>query len=129
MKDYQRMKNNKYQLPNAVYHTTIWIIRDYERMLGEANDILLESPSPSDGMPRGGRLVDEVNEKSDKRAKYLRKILAIEKAMKRIPDEYQKGVWENITKHKAYPKDASRSTYSRNKSKLIYHVAKNLELI
>lgn len=129
MKDYQRMKNNKYLLPGAVYHTALWIIRDYDRMVAEANDILLESPSPSDGMPRGGRLVDEVQAKADKRAGYLRKTTAIEQAMKRIPDEYQRGVWENITKRKAFPKDASRSTYSRNKSKLVYHVAKNLELI
>ncbi|MBQ0005103.1 MAG: hypothetical protein KBS68_04485 [Clostridiales bacterium] len=129
MKDYQRMKNNKYLLPGAVYHTALWIIRDYDRMVEEANDVLLESPSPSDGMPRSSKLVDEVAGKAERRAGYARKIIAIEKALDRIPDEYQRGVWENITKRKAFPKDASRSTYSRNKSKLVYHVAKNLELI
>lgn len=129
MKDYQRMKNNKYLLPGAVYHTALWIIRDYDRMVEESNDILLESPSPSDGMPRSSKLVDEVAGKAERRAGYARKIIAIEKALDRIPDEYQRGVWENITKRKAFPKDASRSTYSRNKSKLVYHVAKNLELI
>lgn len=129
MRDYQRIKNNKYQLPNAAYHTTLWVIRDYDRMVEEADDILLESPSPADGMPRGGRIIDEVSEKAERRANYLKKTLAIEKAMNRIPTEYQRGVWENITKHKAFPKDASRSTYSRNKSKFIYHVAKNLEIV
>lgn len=32
MRDYQRRKNNKYYLPKSVYHRTLWVIRDYERM-------------------------------------------------------------------------------------------------
>lgn len=130
MRDYQRHKNNKYQLPNAVYHQTLWIIRDYERVVEKMEAIIVESPSPADGMPRGGSNgMGEVIRKVEKREAYLRKTTAIEKAMDRIPEEYRKGIYENITQHKAYPQDADRSTYARNKSKFIYHVAEYLELI
>ena len=38
-RDYQRQRNNKYLLPNTVYHKTIWTIRDYYRVKESLNSL------------------------------------------------------------------------------------------
>lgn len=129
MRDYQRKKNNKYILPTAVYHQTIWLIRDYDRMVKELADILLESPAPPDGMPGGTNKVSEVQVKAERREPLLKKTTAIEKALKKVPREYRKGVWDNIQEHKAYPNDADRNTYGRWKSRFIREVAVSLGMV
>lgn len=128
-RDYQREKNNEHWMPTAVYRTALWQIRDYDRMKDIADAILDESPSPPDGMPKGTALTDLVYSKAVKRDVYISKTTAIEKAMKTIPQEYLKGVWNNITRYDPYPPDAGRATYSRYKSKFVFEVAKNLNLI
>lgn len=129
MKDYQRTRGNKYILPTAVYHQTIWIIRDYYRMQEELDDILLESPAPPDGMPSGGVKISDAVVKAERREYMLKKVSAIETALKHIPKEYRTGVWENIYKRRAFPNDAARATYARWKSLMIYEVATSLKLI
>ena len=52
-RDYQRKRNNKYILPYAAYHQTVWQIRDYYRLKEEAQAILDESPPPPDGQQIG----------------------------------------------------------------------------
>lgn len=128
MGDYQRVKG-KYILPRTVYNQTIWIIRDYERMCDELNDILLSSPAPPDGMPRGSGNSNEVAAKVEKREKLLGTTLVIESCLKRIPGEYREGVWRNIQCKSPFPLDANRSTYVRHKSKFICEVAKKLKII
>ena len=96
MKDYQRIKGNKYILPNAVYMQTIWILRDYPRMRQEADAILHESPPPPDGQPRGTGKGDDVFTKAARREDLLRKTSAIENALGSIPKEYRQGVWRNV---------------------------------
>lgn len=129
MSDYQRKRNNKYILPTAVYHQTLWLIRDYDRMMQELNDIMLESPAPPDGMPRGTSKVSEAQVKAERRAPILAKTNAIEKAMKRVPKEYRRGVWNNIQAREAFPRDADRSTYAKWKSRFIHDVAVALGMI
>ena len=97
---YQR-KTRKYTLPTAVYNATVWQIRDYYR-LKEAFDgaddksIMVDVKTVIDG---------------------------IDNAMEHIPEEYRKGVWDNIMFQSAYPLDASRATYGRHKSAFIFEVA------
>ena len=64
-----------------------------------------------------------------KRDKYFNYVKIIEESLNVIPTEYQKGVWDNVTKYKAYPLDADRSTYGRYKSKFIHEVAERFDLI
>lgn len=128
-RDYQRQKNNKYILPNAVYHTTLWQIRDYFRMKENAQDILDESPAPPDGMPRSGDIIDQVYIKAHRRAIYIDKIKVIDDAIKTIPEEYRKGIWNNIIRGDRYPADAERATYGHYKSKFILKVAEGLKLV
>ena len=128
-KEYQRRKNNKYQLPTEVYHMTLWMIRDYYRMTERLDEILVESPSPPDGMPTGHNSQGEVISKVEKREELKKKTLAIEEALKTIPSEYAKGVWNNIQFRTAYPSDANRNTYGRWKAKFVYNVALNMKFI
>lgn len=97
---YQR-KNRKYTLPTAVYNATVWQIRDYYR-LKEAFD----SADDKTIMCNVKTVLD-----------------GIEDAIERIPQEYRKGVWDNIMFQSAYPLDASRATYGRYKTSFIYDVA------
>lgn len=57
------------------------------------------------------------------------RIKAIEEAKKEIPEEYIKGVWQNILYAAPFPHDAGRATYSRYKSKFVYEVAKKLSFL
>lgn len=128
MRDYQRKKNNKYILPSAVYHQTIWAIRDYYRMKQEANDILTESSAAMDGMPHGEKTVDVVTKKAIKREALIEKISAIDAALQEIPAEYRKPIWENILYSTPFPSYADRSTYGRNKARFIASAAERLGL-
>lgn len=128
MRDYQRKKNNKYILPSAVYHQTIWTIRDYYRMKQEANDILTESSAAMDGMPHGEKAVDVVTKKAIKREALIGKISAIDAALLDIPAEYRKPIWKNILYSTPFPSYADRSTYGRNKARFIASAAERLGL-
>lgn len=128
MRDYQRKKNNKYILPSAVYHQTIWTIRDYYRMKEEANSILTESSSALDGMPHGEMVTDVVTRKAIKRERLIERITAIDTALSEVPTEYRGAIWKNILYSTPFPVHADRSTYGRNKSKFIANVAGRLGL-
>lgn len=125
MRDYQRHKNNKYILPRAVWHKTLWEIRDYYRMTEEAENLLVASPS-SDGTGRKGSIGDPTFAKASKRERLLRRIDVIDEAKATIPDEYRKGVWDSVMYGTRYPDDADRTTYARWKSRFVYTVAVKL---
>lgn len=125
MRDYQRHKNNKYILPRAVWHKTLWEIRDYYRMTEEADSLLTASP-PSDGTGRKGSIGDPTFAKASKRERLLRHIDVIDEAKATIPDEYRKGVWDSVMYGTRYPDDADRRTYGRWKSRFVFAVAVKL---
>lgn len=130
-RDYQRKINNKYKLPKAIYHQTLWIIRDYERVKKQLENTLNCSNSNKDinSFIQTNRTSNPVLNEVIKRDKYFNYVKIIEKSLNVIPTEYQKGVWDNITKYKAYPLNADRSTYGRYKSKFIHEVAERFDLI
>ena len=126
--EYQR-KKSKYILPDAVYFQVIWQIRDYYRLKDMADAILGESSGMGDGMPHGSPSPDGVFNKAIRRMELTRITNAIDEAYAQIPDEYQRGVWNNILYRTSVPQDADRATYARYKSKMIYHIAELLGLI
>lgn len=130
-RDYQRKINNRYKLPKAIYHQTLWIIRDYERVKKQLENTLNCSNSNKDinSFIQTNRTSNPVLNEVIKRDKYFNYVKIIEKSLNVIPTEYQKGVWDNITKYKAYPLNADRSTYGRYKSKFIHEVAERFDLI
>lgn len=129
MRDYQRQKNNPYQLPNPVYHQTLWFIRSYRWMQDELNDILLESPSHEEGMPSGSNLVHEAEMKTERRNYLYQRVRVIEESMVVIPEEYRKGIWDNIQSRKSYPMYADRRTYGRWKAKYVWTVATKMGFV
>ncbi len=129
MRDYQRRKNNKYYLPKSVYHRTLWVIRDYERMKEEAESLVEISGVNTDGMPRGNEASDQVSRMVIKRCDLLKDVKVIDMALELIPEEYRAGVWNNIQYNKSYPTYAGARTFARYKSTFIHSVAKGLNYI
>lgn len=129
MGDYQRVKQTKYILGRVVYNKTLWIIRDYYRIKDIADSFLERTPDPRQPRVPSNKISDITYEVAQKRERYLKEINIIDKCIAAIPEEYRKGVWDNIMKDKPYPRYADRSTYGRWKSKFIYDVAKMLEFI
>jgi hypothetical protein len=129
MRDYQRMKNNKWILPTNLYRQTLYAIRDYERLKEEYEYMIQGRAVELDGLPHGSRVGDPTAETAIKIEKIHSRIKAIEAAKKIIPEEYIKGVWQNILYDAPFPHDAGRATYSRYKSRFVYEAAKQLTLI
>ena len=126
MRDYQRKKNNIYLLPRAVYHQTLWQVRDYYRLKEEAEDILLGSPPLLSGEIHGTMPGDPVFSKASRRENALHIIGVIDREKAKLPQEYQKGVWDSIQYGSRYPDDADRHTYGRYKARFIYGIAVSL---
>ena len=129
MRDYQRRKNNKYYLPKSVYHRTLWVIRDYERMKEEAESLVEISGVNTDGMPRGNEASDQVSRMAIKRCDLLKDVNVIDMALELIPEEYRAGIWNNIQYNKSYPTYAGVRTFARYKAIFIHSVAKGLNYI
>lgn len=129
MRDYQAKKNNPYILPKPLYMQVLWLIRDYDRMLEEYQGAIDGSPNPPDGQPRGASLVNSTEQKALRRAELWFKIEAIDRALSTIPEEYRRGIWNNIVYWRQYPLDAGRATYARHKQKFVYRIAKKLHWI
>ena len=123
MRNYQRMKFTKYKLPNTVYHSALWKIRDYYRLKELADNVIFEKSK--EGGCGKNFVSDKVASAVIRRQKYFSEINLIDETLKQIPSEYRKGVWKNIHFNQPYPLDASRSTYGKYKSEFIYRIAEN----
>ena len=127
MRDYQRKKNNPYELPKSLYKRMIDLVRDYERIKRQRDDIINSTPE-HDGVS-SNTIGNPTENKAIKLAILGRDCEAVEKALAKIPKEYHKGIMNNIIYHARYPYTASERTYGYQKSRFIYFIAKNLYLI
>lgn len=127
MRNYQRQKNNPYKLPHNLYMRMLYLVRDYERIRSEREDILCGSPAP-DGVPHTG-VGSPTEHKAIKLAMLDRECDAVTKALNGIPEEYRKGVINNICYGSPYPYTAHRNTYSYWRARLLNSVAQNLGLL
>ncbi len=93
MRNYQRQKNNPHKLPHALYMRMLYLIRDYERL------------------------------KNVEAAEAERTCEMIETAFEEIPEEYRKGIKDNICFGAPYPYTANRNTYSYWRVRLLYALA------
>lgn len=125
---YQRQKNNRYVLPTAVWNKTIWQIRDYYRLKEARNDIIYQRGS-DDGTPHGSGTGDPTFQKAEKLSRVTDVVKAIEDALEQIPQEYRKGVWDNVQFRSPYPDDAARRTYGRMKARFVFLVARRLDYV
>lgn len=125
MKEYTP-KRAKYILPGNMYLQTLLYIRDYHHLKVAAEELLLESPPPPDGQPKGSGIGNPVERTAQRREHNLRIIRTIERARDHIPEEYRAGVWHNLVDRKRFPSDADRTTYARYKSRMVYEIAREL---
>lgn len=130
MKDYQP-KKSKYLMPQDAYNTTLWIIRGYYRFVD-----LIKYEADTRGAIRYDK--DNIQSSNDvditfkaavKIADSREKVRAIDSALSDIPEEYRRGIWENILYHNRYPHDAAERTYKTYRARFIYSVAYNLDII
>ena len=126
MKDYQ-IKKTDYHLRHNVYMQTLYIIRDYKNIQAKASAIILEQAS-QDGQPKGNGVGQPTEPKAIRRECLMEKLNAMDEAIQIIPEEYRKGILQNIINRKSYPDDASASTYSRWRQRFIFEVAERLNL-
>ena len=125
-RDYQAHKNNPYYLQRPLYKMTLAFIRDHDRKVSEYNDLAEASPPPSEGQIRSFTAGSPTERAGIRRAEMRVAIDAVNRALDKVPEEYRQGVWDNITKYKKYPADASARTYRTYKQRFIYFVAHNM---
>lgn len=114
---------NKYLLPHELYMETLWHIRGYRRLLAEYNAVVVESPPPPDGLPKGNGTGDPVFAKAAKLEKLHKEIYPIEEALKMIPQEYRVGIFTNILDRVPYPDYANIKTWKLWRQRYVYNVA------
>lgn len=129
MSDYYARTTGKYAIPPNIRRQILYLVRDYDRMVEEAEAILSEGMLPADGMPHGNSRSDEVLRKAAKRESLLRKISAIDRAFDLIPQEYRSAVRANLMYRTRYPDYADRTTFWRYRARFFYHLAQMLNMI
>lgn len=127
MRNYQKTKNNPYHLPQNLYMRMLYLIRDYDRIRAERQEILHSSPD-HDGVPVSG-FGSPTESKAMRMYAISRECEAVEKALRGIPEVYRDGVLNNICHRTPFPIDAGEATYQRWRSRLVYYVAKNCHLV
>lgn len=127
MRDYQRKLNNSWHLPRTLYRRVLAVIRDYDRQREEINNILYgtaEHDGLSSGVP--GKPTENA---AMRMMQYTGDVEAVERALETIPEEYRMGVLDNIRYGDRFPCTAHYKTWLRYRQKLIYEVAKKLNLL
>lgn len=126
-RDYQAWKNNPYLLPRSLYRRVLALIRDYDRMRAEVEELILASPNP-EGI-KGGGPGDPTARAAERIEKIQTDIRAIEVAFRMMPAEYRAGVFDSIRYYQPYPRDADERTYRRHKQKFVHDIAENLDWV
>ena len=96
-RDYQRIKNNKYILPRNLYRHTLYVIRDYDRIRLEYEDMLQLPAVRSDGQPKGTDKSDPTALTAARAEKYHDIISAVDKAKKKYPKSTEKAYGRTLS--------------------------------
>lgn len=110
-----------YKLDKEERQETIWRIKRYPKLLKERSAIL-GTKGVSYGGVRGTSISDPTAEQASKLERVNDQIRPIEAGLKHIPEEYQKGLMDNIVYKIPYPYFAHPSTWKRWKRRLLYWV-------
>ena len=129
MRDYQPHKNNPYWLEPTVHKRVLSVVRDYDRMVRDYNELLHETAS-GDGQPRSHAPGNPVAHKAEKMDRLWQDMRVIELAMLRIPEEYRTGVLRNVQSG-GWPVDipAHHKTWLYWRTRFLYFVASGLQII
>ena len=119
-----RLKNAG--LPDDIYDQVWAIIRGYDRMKLEYDNMIGGSPAPADGQPRGTNHPDTTSHEAVKRADLSKKLEAIEQSYLMLPPRYAQTIWDNIVYRVPYPQEVHRSTYARYKALFFRNIARRM---
>ena len=128
----QRMripKTNVYGLrgfkcPPPVYRRAKSLIEDFPRLLEVYQDLQAKLESPKlDGLPRGSGISDPTGTAALRMADISSDIKAVTRALKMIPAEYRKEVYEHIIAGTVFPPYACRNTWAKWVQRLVYFTA------
>ena len=128
MRDYIPQKQDKYWLPANVYRQAKYAVRDYDRLKAEYNELLLPSVT-GEGGGHGSTPGNPTENSAMRRAQLSDRLTAIDRAVAQIPEEYRRGLLDNIMYGAACPYSAGIATWSRQRRKLLYFVAKYLNIL
>ena len=107
---------------------TIYAIRDYSSLRDQLDDRLGLRAVANDGQPHGSGTGDPTAQQAmelyDSYAAYM--VSVIDAAVAEIPEEYRRGVWNNVQSGERFPDDAHRNTYGRWKARFIYRVSQKM---
>lgn len=129
MSEYQKTKNNPYLLPKTLYYRVLWLIRDYERLKAERNEIIYSYNCQQDGLPKGNTVGNPTEDRAIKLERLSRELDAIDQALLLVEQDMRSGILNNICYGVYFPHYPSVRTWQRVKQRFIYQVAKNLKII
>lgn len=121
MRDYQPTKSNENWIEHNKYMQTLYFIRSYFEMKEEYNSIIEESSTASG--PKGSMPGDPTATKAARIEKLHDDIRLIEEALKLVPEDYRKIVWDNVVHRSTYKGYASERTIRAWKGRFIRKVA------
>lgn len=128
MKEHCKPLNGKSvrTLPRPVYSQIEWILRDYDRLkelsqqasaAEEAEDAIVFYAAECMGLTPQS-VIDEA----------ASKLAAIDRALLVLPEEYRKGVFENMAYKRRLPDEASENTWKKWKRLFVESLARELNL-
>lgn len=119
-------KNNPWYLEHTVYRRALALVRDYPRMLAARNAIILSTPEGRGGNGPGR----PTEQKALRIAAIDDDIHVVEKALGKIPQVFRQGVLDNVIYGKRMDDlPGARSTWSRWRARLLWHVARGKKWI
>lgn len=123
MRDYQPKKDKRFFLPPSIYRRTLALVRDYDRMIAEKNDILYSTHHATPGGSSGsvGRPTES---KAMQLAEASKDCDVVRAAIDHIPPEYRRGVLDNVRYgiHPISP-PANKNTWSYWRVRFLYYIA------
>ena len=105
---------NNYTLPDDVRQQAIGALKGYHRLQQMYRDI------PAD--------TDRHTEQGVQRMVIHARLVAMDRAVAEIPEEYRRGLLEKIWHDAPYPYIAGEATWKRQRRKLLFLVAKYLAI-
>ena len=124
MRDYIPQKD-KYWMPRDRYLQAKYAVKSYERLQTEYRELLYRSTTASG---RGGRVSDPTAYAGERRKELGDRLTAIDRAFAQIPEEYRQGVLDHIRYGGRYPCTAGEATWARWTRRVLYCVAKYLNI-
>lgn len=119
-------------MPPTAYNRTISTIRDYPRMVYELEqmkrDVVCLKIANYDGMPKGTSSGSGLETKIAEMTDLEREVMKMQSIIETIPEEFRKGIMNNIIHRMGFPHIPSRATWYREKSKFVLRFAKEMRI-